>query len=333
MAAALLRGVLEARLGPRAAAEVRVASAGLDVAAPGEPATDFARRAMAERGLSLAGHRARQLGAADLADADLILTMTRQHKQQILRQYPSAADHLFTLCEFSRGDAAGAGDGADRDIADPIGGDIADYRACAAELAEELSRLVELMYGGEGSSLPTMEIAAPPEAPVLRGLPLAAEPRLRRTAVRRLAAGADHAGFELKSLLVNVAKELGADVVDYGTNDAASCDYPDFAAKVAAAVADGTCDAGLLVCGTGLGMAIAANKVRGIRAVTVNDLFSARLAREHNDANVACIGARIVGPGLAAEVVRTFLTTPWAGDRHARRLLKIHDLEQTGKEI
>lgn len=315
MAAALLRSMLADRLGPEAAARVGVASAGLQVAEPGGPAAPHARQAMRERGLSLEDHRARQLEASDLAGADLVLTMTRQHLASLRCRYPEAADRLYALREYGAAGRDGEGD-----IADPYGGDLATYRACAAQLAEELSRLVELIYAcqsgpGEESCVPTMEIAAP-------------------TAVRRLAAGADHAGFQLKAELVALARDLGVEVADFGTADEAACDYPDFAARVARAVADGACDAGLLVCGTGLGMAIAANKVPGIRAVTVNDPYLARLAREHNDANVACIGARIAGPGLAAEVLRVFLATPWSGEqRHARRVGKIAALEYPGQGI
>jgi len=328
MAAALLRHKLAERWGNKVAAEVEVRSAGLRVARPGEPATAHALDAMAELGLSLQAHQAHQLNASDLRSPDLILTMTRAHREELRQSYPTAADRLFTLCEYTS-----APEGAGRDIVDPIGGDMDEYRACRDQLEKELSRLVELIAGEEGHAMPTLEIAAEPCPALLAPLELGAEPQPELPVLRRLAVGADHAGYELKAELAVVAAELGCEVVDYGTNDGASCDYPDFAGKVAAAVARGTADAGLLVCGTGLGMAIAANKIRGIRAVTVGDLYTARLSRDHNDANVLCLGARIVGSGLAVEILRAFLATPFGGDRHMRRVRKIHDLEASGKDL
>ncbi|MCB1007982.1 MAG: ribose 5-phosphate isomerase B [Acidobacteria bacterium] len=139
----------------------------------------------------------------------------------------------------------------------------------------------------------------------------------------RIAVGADHAGYELKSRLVERLKAAGHAVTDCGTDSTDSVDYPDFAAAVAARVVDGTVDRGLLVCGSGIGMAIGANRHRGVRAVAANDLYSARLAREHNDANVLALGARIVAGALAEEILDLFLATPFAGGRHARRVDKL----------
>jgi len=147
----------------------------------------------------------------------------------------------------------------------------------------------------------------------------------------RIAVGADHAGFPLKEPVVQWLMDAGYDVQDVGTFDGSvSVDYPDFAAKVAQAVASGQAQYGLLFCGTGLGMAIAANKVRGVRAVTCHDVVSARFAREHNDANVLTMGGRLVAAPLALEVVGTFLQTSFAGGRHQRRVEEIADLERNG---
>lgn len=144
----------------------------------------------------------------------------------------------------------------------------------------------------------------------------------------RLALGADHAGVGLKRDVKRFLDELHVDYEDFGTNSEDSVDYPDFAELVANGVARGTFDRGILICGTGIGMAIAANKVRGVRAAPVTDLESARLAREHNDANVLALGARILPRDRALELVRTFLATPFAGGRHARRIRKITALEE-----
>jgi ribose 5-phosphate isomerase B len=139
----------------------------------------------------------------------------------------------------------------------------------------------------------------------------------------RVAVGSDHAGFELKQTLARVLGESGHEVDDLGTFGPESTDYPDWAAKVADAVASGAADRGLLVCGTGVGMAIAANRHHKVRAVAANDLFTVRLSREHNDANVLALGARIVAPALAQALLELFLETPFAGGRHARRVAKL----------
>lgn len=144
----------------------------------------------------------------------------------------------------------------------------------------------------------------------------------------RICAGADHAGVHLKDDLVRHLRSQGYDVEDFGTSGTASVDYPDIAVQVARAVADGHARFGLLVCGTGQGMAMTANRVPGVRAAVVLDTFSARATREHNDANVLCLGARVCGPGLAQEILDAWLSTQFAGGRHATRIAKIARLDQ-----
>ena len=143
----------------------------------------------------------------------------------------------------------------------------------------------------------------------------------------RIALGADHAGVVLKHEVKRLLDTLGAAYQDFGTDSDASVDYPDFAERVARAVVEGAFDRGILICGTGIGMAIAANKVAGVRAAPVTDLDTARLSREHNDANVLALGARFLGRERALEIVRIFLETPFAGGRHERRVQKIAALE------
>lgn len=142
-----------------------------------------------------------------------------------------------------------------------------------------------------------------------------------------VAVGADHAGFRLKNELVEQLRALGHEVVDHGTLDGARCDYPDLALSVATAVAEGGAAWGLLVCGTGVGMAMAANRVPGVRAAVVSDSFSARATRLHNDANVLCLGERVVGGGLAGELLLAFLDGRFEGGRHQQRLDKLHAIE------
>lgn len=142
-------------------------------------------------------------------------------------------------------------------------------------------------------------------------------------------AGSDHAGYTLRRALVKVLAELGDEVVDLGTASATeSVDYPDFGARVARAVAGERGTFGLLVCGTGIGISIAANKVAGVRAARVTDAYSARMARQHNDANVVCLGERVTGVGVAEECLRAFRDTAFEGGRHQRRVDQLAALDR-----
>lgn len=143
----------------------------------------------------------------------------------------------------------------------------------------------------------------------------------------RLALGSDHAGFELRQELAEHLRANGHDVTDLGTPDTTSVDYPDFGALVGRAVVNGEADLGIAVCGSGIGIAIAANKVTGVRAATVHDVTSARLCREHNDANVICFGQRFIGPQVALDAIDAFLAAEFAAGRHSRRVDKITKLD------
>jgi ribose 5-phosphate isomerase B len=138
----------------------------------------------------------------------------------------------------------------------------------------------------------------------------------------------DHGGFELKEELKTFLKTLGLEPVDMGTFNEDSVDYPDFGVRVAKKVSQGELEKGILICGTGIGMSIVANKFPRIRAALANDLYSSRCSREHNDANILIIGGRIVGKELAKEIVKVWLETPFAGGRHKKRLEKIEAIEQ-----
>ena len=143
----------------------------------------------------------------------------------------------------------------------------------------------------------------------------------------RVAIGSDHAGYVLKQHLVALLTSLGHEVDDQGTHSTESVDYPPICAGVGRTVRDGNADFGIVLGGSGQGEQLAANKVRGVRAALCNDLYTARMARAHNDANVLSIGARVVGEGLAEEIVTLFLTTPFEGGRHARRVAQLAELE------
>ena len=141
-----------------------------------------------------------------------------------------------------------------------------------------------------------------------------------------IAIGSDHGGFELKKEIMAHLDARGLEYKDFGTYSDASCDYPVYGKAVAKAVASGECERGIIICGTGIGISIAANKVHGIRAALCGDCFSAEATRQHNDANILALGARVVGPGLALKIVDTFLDTPFSnGERHIRRISMIED--------
>lgn len=144
----------------------------------------------------------------------------------------------------------------------------------------------------------------------------------------KVAIGSDHAGIELKKDIVSLLNEMKIECIDFGTNSPQSVDYPDFGEKVSKAVSAGNVERGILICGTGIGMSIVANKVPDIRASLCNDLFTAKMSRLHNDANVLVIGGRIVGRDLAKEIVRTWFSTEFEGGRHANRLNKIKLIEE-----
>jgi ribose 5-phosphate isomerase B len=144
----------------------------------------------------------------------------------------------------------------------------------------------------------------------------------------KVALGCDHAGFSLKEVIAGCLEREGHEVIDEGTFSGESCDYPDFAERVALRVVSGEAKMGVVVCATGIGMAMAANKLPGVRAAVCNDLYTARYSRLHNDANVLALGARVIGPGLAEEVVRLWVETPFEGGRHSRRIDKIAELEK-----
>lgn len=141
------------------------------------------------------------------------------------------------------------------------------------------------------------------------------------------AIGSDHGGYALKQEIMKHLSERGIAYRDYGTYSEESCDYPDYGEAVGRAVASGECERGIVVCGTGIGISIAANKVHGVRCALCGDCFSAQMAREHNDANVLAIGARVLGAGLALKIVDTFLDSAFAGGRHERRVAKLMAIE------
>jgi ribose 5-phosphate isomerase B len=182
----------------------------------------------------------------------------------------------------------------------------------------EVRSLVERVLDGVMSSAPTSAPAGPPPPPETPA----------RDSQARIAIGADHGGFALKEKIGFKLKEAGYEVVDCGTDSHEAVDYPDFAHAVAREVASGACTYGIVVDGAGIGSAMVANKVPGVRAANCHDISSARNSREHNHANVLTLGAGLIGEGLAWQIVEEWLSVDWGGDRHARRVAKIDEIER-----
>jgi ribose 5-phosphate isomerase B len=144
----------------------------------------------------------------------------------------------------------------------------------------------------------------------------------------KIAVACDHGGYRLKNVLMKEMVNQGYEVIDFGTYNEESCDYPDFASKAAKAVASKECDKGVVVCGTGIGVSITCNKVKGIRCALVHDVFSAKATRAHNDTNMLAMGQRVVGEGLAIEILNAWLHSDYEGGRHDLRIKKMMDLEE-----
>jgi ribose 5-phosphate isomerase B len=143
----------------------------------------------------------------------------------------------------------------------------------------------------------------------------------------KIVLGCDHGGFGLKAKIVDHLKEKGYEVLDVGTYSTDSCNYPDYAHKVCEVIQRGECPLGILICGTGIGMSMAANKHTGIRAAVCENVFSARMTRMHNDANILCLGERVIGPGLACDLIDAFLGAEFLGDRHTARVNMLKELD------
>jgi len=266
----------------------RVLSAGIG-AINGQAASPHSVTALRQIGVELSGHSSKMLTGRMIREADYIFGLTRGHVEGIAMLYPEASEKLFVLREFEEG----VGE-LDLDITDPIGGPLDGYLECRDQISSAVDAALRFVRQGEAPQ-----------------------------ASRALAIGADHAGFQLKESLKPLLARLGIEVIDVGTHSTESTDYPDYGRAVAEIVAEGEANAGILVCATGVGISIAANKVAGIRAAVVHNVEGAVLARQHNDANVLCLGARFVPPAEAASIVEAFLNSEFEGGRHERRVLKL----------
>ena len=288
MAEGIFRQVVQGR------GNYRVLSAGLG-AMEGQPPSAHAVQAVKELGIDIASQRSRMLTPELVLQADYVFAMTHSHVDTVTLLYPQAAEKTFLLREFDE-----TLDTFEKDISDPIGGSYEVYLNCRDQIEQGIASILRFIEQGD-------------EAP-------GALPGGRPAAV---AIGADHAGFELKEALKQFLTQHGVSVADFGASSGEASDYPDFAQAVGQSVAQRKAHFGVLVCTTGLGMSIAANKVPGVRAALVTDEGTAALARQHNNANVLCLAAKATPLDLARRIVEVFLNTPFEGGQHERRVNKM----------
>ena len=272
--------------------EYQVLSAGLG-AMEGQPPSPHAVQAVKELGIDISTQRSRMLTPELVSRADYIFGMTHSHIDTVMMLFPTAAEKTFLLREFDE-----TLDHFEKDISDPIGGSYDVYLNCRDQIEQGIASLLRFIDRGQ------------PPGPV----------QARQVAV---ALGADHGGYALKEALKHHLDQRGLSINDFGAHSTEPSDYPDFAHLVALNVAQRRAEFGVLVCTTGVGMSIAANKVPGVRAALVADATTAELARRHNNANVLCLAGKTTPPEAAAKILDTFLNTPFEGGRHERRLSKM----------
>lgn len=275
--------------------DINVQSAGIG-AVNGQSPSTHAVEVMEELNIDISNLRSKPVTAELIKKADYIFCMTYGHLDSMLLLFPQAADKTYLVREFQTDVPVIA-----REVADPIGGSREHYRACRDQISESLPQLLDVV------------LMSKKEMPVLK-------------TTKKIFLGADHGGIELKENVRDWLKQQELPFEDVGAFTTQSVDYPDYAGKVAYAVARGEADFGILICKTGIGMSIAANKVPGVRAALVNDPEVAKITREHNNTNVLCLAARDLKTPLALEIIETWLSTPFSGGRHERRVQKAEAL-------
>ena len=289
MAEGLFRHAIQRR------SDIRVVSAGVG-AVDGLPPSEHAVRALRELGIDISKQRSRMLTADLVQRADFIFGMTHSHVDAITLLYPHATEKTFLLREFDE-----TLDSYENDISDPIGGSYDVYLNCRDQIEQGIVSMFKFI--DQTSSQHGLGRSNPGKI--------------------TMALGADHGGYELKEALKEHLRQQGIAVTDFGTSSKDSTDYPDYAQAVACSVAERHQELGLLVCTSGVGMSIAANKVPGIRAALVWDEQTAAMSRQHNNANVLCLAGRGTAPETAKKIVDAFLHASFEGGRHERRVNKL----------
>jgi glycine hydroxymethyltransferase len=298
MADGLLKHMLRGRN------DIQIASAGLG-ALDGLKATDAAIEVMAELGIDISSHVSQALNADLVRQADFIFTMTRQQQDAIQTLYPAAAEKTFLVREFEESRVS-----ENKDIADPIGQPTEVYRRTRDQIRDALPSLIVFIDQTTAGALKAAKEASATNA--------GDEAR-----PMRIALAADHGGVEMKAALKDWLAQHGYQFADFGTHSTEAVDYPDYAFVVANDIAAGNFDRGVLICKSGIGMSIAANRVLGVRAALVNDEKWARLSRQHNDANVLVLSALEIDNDQARRILDVWLTTSFEGGRHERRVEKM----------
>jgi glycine hydroxymethyltransferase len=285
--------------------DYRAISAGLG-AIDGQAPSAHSVRAMKEIGVDISRQRSRMLTAEMVKQADYILGMTHSHVDTVTLLYPQAAEKTFLLREFD--DTL---DPYEKDISDPIGGSYEVYLNCRDQIEQGIASLLRFVEQGETAQV-VKAVAGGQKA--------------------RVAIGADHGGYDLKETLKQYLRERGISFHDFGTHGKDSVDYPDYASLVAHSVAEHSAEVGLLVCTTGIGMSMTANKVSGVRAAVVTDPETALLTRKHNNANVLCLSGKFTPADVAKQILDNFLNTEFEGGRHERRVNKM-ETKMTSPEL
>ncbi|MBT3840719.1 MAG: ribose 5-phosphate isomerase B, partial [Verrucomicrobia bacterium] len=262
-------------------ADLNVKSAGVG-AQDGQPPSGNAIRAMQDLDIDISPQRSLMLTAELATEADMIIGMTHGHVEMVNLMFPHAADKAFLLREFD--DTLPM---HEREISDPIGGSYEVYCQCRDQIREGIDSLLNSIQQNKS-------LVPPSGQPVIE-----------------IALGADHAGYGLKKILGNYLSEKGIPYADFGCDSEDKADYPDFAREVARTVAEGQSRLGLLICNSGVGMSMSANKVPGVRAALTHDEETAKLTRQHNNANVLCLGAAATDEALAKRILDAFIETPF----------------------
>src|SRR6478736_3222766 len=292
MAEALFRHATQGR------SDYRAISAGLG-AIDGQPPSTYSVQAMKEIGVDISKQRSQMLTAELVNQADYIFGMTHGHVDAVMLLFPLAAEKTFLLREFDE-----TLDVFEKDISDPIGGSYEVYLNCRDQIEQGIASLVRFIEQGETQQM-VKAVAGGKTA--------------------RVAIGADHGGFDLKEELKNYLRERGISFHDFGTHGKESVDYPDYAVLVANSILERKAEVGLLICTTGIGMSMTANKVPGIRAAMVTDAESAILTRKHNAANVLCLAGKFTPADMARQILDNFINTEFEGGRHERRVNKMEN--------
>jgi len=314
MAEGLFRKLVQGR------PDYEVTSAGVS-AYTGDQMNGHTAAILKEAGIDVTKFRSQEVTAELVASATHIFAMANSHLQRLEMQFPEAAEKAYLISEFSADDQL-----RDRDVVDPFGSDFPTYKA-TRDIIQKLLPTV-LSYVDQ-----TFDHTPEPKTMHANAQLEATPAASAAAATHRLAIGADHGGVDLKDALVAHLKAQGHDVTDVGTHGHDSVDYPDFADAVAAKVVNGSANAGILICTSGIGICIAANRHQGIQAATIRDAEEAVLTRQHNNANVLCLSGAKTSIEDAIQIADAFLATPFAGGRHARRVGKMNSLAGVAAEV